>query len=521
MNKEHQKADKKTQLLGSLLLFTQYFYEKRTGRPFELSHPDSQESHYITICRELTKSCREADFNRLIINCPPRYGKTELLIHYVAWSLARYPSSNFLYISYSHSLAKKQTQIIRQIISMPEYKDFFDIQLSRESSAKDNFETVQGGSVYAAGAGGTITGRGAGIQNSSDFGGAIIIDDIHKPSEVSSDTMRNSIVDWYLNTLQSRVNSPITPIIFIGQRLHEDDLPANLMRGFDGHIWHKLIIAALNRLEQPLHPALHTKEMLLKMQKQMPYEFASQYQQNPQPAGGGLFKPEWFVLKDETPKMLATFITADTAETNKTYNDATVFSFWGIYKIQNEYDNDLDLYGLHWIDCEEIWIEPNELAPAFFNFYASCMRFTTKPKVAAIEKKSTGTTLVSTIKNIQGLKIIEIERNRSSGSKATRFIQVQSYVASKHISVNVTARHKDLVIDHMKKITANDTHRYDDIADTLTDAIQLGLVDRVIPFDHTGKTQSDIVLDTMARTLNKRLSMGDPSWQHRTWQRNI
>ncbi|KKK60086.1 hypothetical protein LCGC14_3027870 [marine sediment metagenome] len=118
MNKEHQKADKKTQLLGSLLLFTQYFYEKRTGRPFELSEPRGQESHYITICRELTKTVRNSEFNRLIINCPPRYGKTELLIHYVAWSLASNPSSNFLDISFNFPDELSRSFIYWSISSM-------------------------------------------------------------------------------------------------------------------------------------------------------------------------------------------------------------------------------------------------------------------------------------------------------------------------------------------------------------------------------------------------------------------
>lgn len=137
---------------GSLLLFTQVFYQLRTGREFSVSQPTCREPHVITLCRALTRTL-QGGMPLLLINIPPRYGKTELLIHFVAWCLSRYPDSQFLYVSYSHSLAKKQTQTIRQIMTLPQYKKLFDVHLSGTSSAKDNFETTQGGCVFAAGSG--------------------------------------------------------------------------------------------------------------------------------------------------------------------------------------------------------------------------------------------------------------------------------------------------------------------------------------------------------------------------------
>ncbi len=156
---------------------------------------------------------------------------------------------------------------------------------------------------------------------------------------------------WW-STLQSRINSPgLTPIIFIGQRLHEDDLGAKLINGYDGYEWPSVILKALDEAGNAICPRMHTTEQLKIMEKSMPYEFAAQYQQNPMPAGGALFKPEDFVILDETPKnIVSTFITVDTAETEKTYNDATVFSFWGLYKIP-ELEHETDVWGLHWISA--------------------------------------------------------------------------------------------------------------------------------------------------------------------------
>jgi predicted phage terminase large subunit-like protein len=505
MNIEEQRA----KLLGSFLLFTQVFYKLRTGRDFVISSPASRESHYIAIGKTLTRVLR-CDLTRLIINVPPRYGKTELLIHFIAWSLAHYPDSNFIYVSYSHSLAKKQTQTIREIINLPEYKRLFHVELKDDVAAKDNFETTANGSVYAVGAGGTITGRGAGIQNCEHFSGCIVIDDIHKPTEVTSDTMRAEVNNWFLNTLQSRVNSSSVPIIFIGQRLHEDDLAANLIKGFDGNKWELMSLKALDDARNALLPTMHSKEQLLKMQEVMPYEFSAQYQQDPQPAGGGIFKPEWFVMLDEEPKILATFIVADTAETSKDYNDATVFSFFGIYKIEIV-GVVTDLFGLHWIDCVELRVEPKDLQSEFMHFWASCMRHAVKPEIAAIEKKSTGTTLLSVIKSVQGIQALQIERTRESGSKTSRFLSAQPFVANKQVSLPSYGKHTQMCIEHMRKITANNSHRFDDIADTLADGIDLGLANKSIPISKENKV--DEIVSRLAAQNKRQQNLGMGSWR--------
>jgi predicted phage terminase large subunit-like protein len=478
---EQKRAEYRAKLLGSLLLFTRTFFKLRTGREFNLTYPAGRESHIITICKVLTQ-IRKGELQNTIINIPPRYGKTELLIHFVPWCLGLYPDSNFIYVSYAHGLAKKQTQTIREIIQLPYYRNTFGISITEDTSAKDNFEVDQGGSVYAVGAEGTITGRGAGVQGVDRFGGAVIIDDIHKPVEVHSDTIRNAVIDWYDNTLQSRINNRKTPIIFIGQRLHENDLAAKLIS--EG--WHLISIPALDVVGNALNPEMHTKEDLLLMQRNKPYLFYSQYQQTPQPPGGSIYKEEDFLILDEEPNIFATFITADTAETEKTYNDATVFSFWGLYRIKHG-DHDTGLYGLHWLDCRELRVEPRYLESEFRQFYAECLLHPIKPKLAAIEKKSTGVTLLSVVKDIQGLKILDVERLKKDGSKTERFLSIQPYIAGKQVTFTSGAHHIKLCVEHCKKITANNTHAFDDIADTLYDAIKIGLIDKTVPVIYEDK----------------------------------
>lgn len=481
--------------LGSLLYFIEFFYPLRNNRRFQVSDPTSNESHFITVCREFVK-CFNGETTRLIINLPPGWGKSEMCKHFIAWSMAHYADSNFLYVSHSIDLAAKHTHGVKQIMEHPYYKKLFGVEIMQDSSAKDHFTTTKGGVVSGWGAKGGITGYDAGLPGLDRFSGALVIDDIHKPDEVHSDTIRENVKSNYIETLERRLRSPRVPVIFIGQRLHEDDLPGNLIGteesnwvGTDGYTWKKVIIQALDVCGNPVYPELNPKEMLLNLKDKSPYVFSSQYQQQPQPAGGSIFKEDWFPILDMAPDIEATFITVDTAETSKTYNDATVFSLWGLYKMEKSIG---EVYALHWMDCRELWIEPKDLESEFTDFLAQACRHAVKPHIAAIEKKSTGATLISLLKEYRGIRIIDIERAGTGGNnKTARFLGVQNIIASRRVSLPKDAPHTRKCITHMGKITANDTHSRDDIADTCVDGIQLALIDGIVRATSTKSTQAD------------------------------
>ena len=471
-----QEEIEKYRLQGSLKDFTEVFYYLKSGRKFDISQPISRESHHILIMKELVKVFR-GETRRLIINVPPRYSKTTLLIHFIAWSYSQYPDSNFLYVSYSHSLAARQTHEIKQIMESSHYKKIMNVHLRADTQAKDHFATTENGHCYAIGSGGTVTGLGAGIQGCDRFGGIICLDDLLKPDEATSDVVREGVNEWYFNTLQSRVNSPLTPIVLIGQRLHEDDICARLIASGE---WRVVSIPAIDEAGNALNPAMHDIQTLRKMQEENPYVFASQYQQNPISASSSLFKQEWFLLLEEEPDILATFVTCDTAETDKTYNDATAFGFFGVYQIKYQGSSIPNMYGLHWIDGVEIRVEPKDLQSEFMDFWASCMRYKVKPSFAAIEKRSSGTTLLSVLKEVQGLRLIDIERTRASGSKASRFLEMQPFIAAKQVSFPAHAKHTKMCIQHLIKINAAMTHRNDDLCDVLYDAIKMALIDKTV-----------------------------------------
>jgi predicted phage terminase large subunit-like protein len=478
-----EKEQLASELKGSLLQFTRFFYKSLTGRDFIVSNPPGRESHHITICKAYTQLFRDQKASHgLLINIPPGYGKSVMTCMWVAWCYAHYPDCNFLYISYSHDLAASHTSFIKQVMTSKMYKYLFDVDISGDTRAKDHFMTSAGGVIAAFGSSGSVTGRNAGNQGLDRFSGCVLIDDAHKPSEVHSSSTRETVIRNYTETIMQRPRDTKVPIVFIGQRLHEDDLAAYLMSGKDVRSWDKIILKGIDEAGNALYPEVQSLAYLRDLQDKQPFVFSGQIQQEPIPSGGSVFKPEWFIKLDFEPNILFTFITADTAETNKSYNDATVFGFFGVYEIE-VFDRKTGDLGLHWIDCQELRVEPKDLKESFLDFWADCMRHKHPPLLAAIEKKSTGTTLVSVLSELRGMNIRNIERNRSSGSKTQRFLECQPHIAAKKISFTKDAKHIDMCINHMSKITANESHRHDDIADVCCDAIKIALIDKTLIYN--------------------------------------
>lgn len=267
-----------------LYLFARLMFAVRRGYRW------MQARHHVLICDALERVF-DGLTKRLIINMPPRYSKTELaVIDFIAWAMGKVPDSEFIHASYSATLASNNSVQIRNMVQHEAYREIFkDVELSEEARA--HWKTSSGGVMYATGAGGTITGFGAG-KHRDGFGGAIIIDDPHKASEARSDIMRNNVIDWFQNTVESRKNSKDTPIIVIMQRLHENDLAGWLLDGGNGEKWEHLCLPAIDGDGNALWPDKHDIETLRKMEQASPYVFAGQYLQRPAPPEGGMIKPD-------------------------------------------------------------------------------------------------------------------------------------------------------------------------------------------------------------------------------------
>ncbi|WP_353161909.1 phage terminase large subunit [Acinetobacter guillouiae] len=278
-----------------LYFFSKYMFKER--RKYKWMH----NWHHRVVCDALMKVFR-GETKRLIINIPPRYSKTELaVINFMAWCFGKAPDSEFIHVSYSATLAANNAFQTRNLVQEEAYlKVFPNLTLRDDSKAKDDWRTSDGGVCYSQGTGGTITGFGAGKLRDT-FGGAIIIDDPHKASEARSDTIRKSVIEWFQNTLESRTNSPDTPIILIMQRLHEEDLAGWLLDGGNGEVWEHLELSAIQPDGSALWPDKHTIQELNRMELAAPYVFSGQYRQRPSPPAGGFFKPDNIEIVDALP----------------------------------------------------------------------------------------------------------------------------------------------------------------------------------------------------------------------------
>jgi phage terminase large subunit-like protein len=504
---DYDKEELASKLRGSFLEYIKFFFKHLTGREFIVSRPVGRESHHITDCRALTKVLH-LEILRLILNQQPGSGKSTIAALWVSWALSWFPDSQFLYISYAHELATKHTYFIRSIVGCRMYGYLFGVFIDPQSKAKDSFKTTVGGCVKAFGTSGAVTGQDAGLPGLDRFSGGILIDDAHKPDEVHSDSIRQRVISNYDETIRQRCRGVNVPIIYMGHCLHEADIVNFFLSGKDVDKWDRIALKSLDDAGNALYPEMMPKEKLLLLQEKSPYVFASQYQQDPLPAGGGLFKSEWWVFLPFEPEMLATFITADTAETDKSWNDATAFSFWGVYEIETM-GRKIGELGLHWIDCVELRIEPKDLEEAFLSFYASSMLHKKPPMIGAIEKKSTGVTLISVLRGLRGMAIREIERTKASGSKTQRFLEMQPFLASKRISFTENAKHADMCIKHMSKITASNAHRFDDIADTCSDAIKIALIEKTIYNLESNTESQNQFKNSLQQTFQSKLNLGN------------
>lgn len=278
---------------ADLYFFSRWMFHERRGYKW-LRSP-----HHKIICDSLMRVF-SGECKRLVINIPPRYSKTELaVVNFVAWAFGHAPDAEFIHASYSGTLAINNSAAVRGVVQHEAYAEIFP-GMTLATDAKAHWVTGAGGVMYATGTGGTITGFGAG-KHREGFGGAIIIDDPHKADEARSDVMRQNVIDWFQNTLESRKNSPETPIIVIMQRLHQDDLAGWLASGGNGEKWETVCLPAIQADGSALWPEKHNLETLRRMEQAAPYVFAGQYQQRPAPAEGGIFKPDQLQVVDAMP----------------------------------------------------------------------------------------------------------------------------------------------------------------------------------------------------------------------------
>ena len=385
---------------NDFLFFTRYIYKENQRRNFIIA------PHFVIIAKALEK-VYNGETKRLIINIPPRYGKTELAVKcFIAWSLAKNPQSKFIHLSYSSDLALDNSSQTKQYIESDAFQSLWEMQLKQDAKGKQKWFNTDGGGVYATASGGAITGFGAGVAESKEFAGAIIIDDPLKPDDANSEVKRKAVNERYNSTIRSRVNDRETPIIVIMQRLHEEDLSGFLLNGGSGEEWEHLCLPALNELNEPLWEDKHSFEELEQMRQANRYNFAGQYMQTPSPEDGGEWRKEWFRIMDKSEIPLQSLkweLIIDGAYTKDTKNDPSGF------QIGAKWNNDYVI-----LSSIDKYLEMPELLKFIPNHILSSG---VDVKMTLVEPKASGKSLVQIIRQQTNINISEIKTIFVNSSK--------------------------------------------------------------------------------------------------------
>jgi predicted phage terminase large subunit-like protein len=327
------------------------FFIKEAWSIIEPGQPYIHGWHIDFICAHLEAITRGevledgTPYNRLLVNVPPGTMKSLLIgVFWPAWEWGPQNMPHMRYVCASHSqdLAVRDGLRMRRLIQSEWYQKRWGdrVQLTGDQNQKIKFENTETGFRQAAAAG-SITGS---------RGDRVIIDDPLSVDDAGSDAVRNSTNTWFLEAVPTRLNNPKTSaIIVIMQRLHEEDVSGIILEkqlGYD-HIMLPMRYdpsrAAPTALgyEDPreidgelLFPQRFPVEVVDRDERAMgPYASAGQFQQTPEPRGGGIIKREWWQLweHDVFPPMDYIIASLDTAYTEKTENDMSALTVWGIF----------------------------------------------------------------------------------------------------------------------------------------------------------------------------------------------
>lgn len=282
--------------------------------------------HHVLIGDALDEVAR-GENDRLMINMPPRHGKSELASRrFPARLLGLQPEQTVISASYNMDKAGEFGGEVRDIVRSAEYRALYpDITLKEDTTAKGFWRTDQGGYYIAAGVGTAITGRGT-------IGPIVLIDDPLKDrAEADSQVRRETVKSWYSSSILSRLPRAI---IVIQTRWHEDDLSGWLLEQQErgGDKWKVLTLPAINAEGKALWPEYYPIEALERIKRSsIPRDWSALFQQSPAPDEGEFFHREWFqrYSPNEKPKALAIYGTSDYA-VSEGRGDYTVHRVWGV-----------------------------------------------------------------------------------------------------------------------------------------------------------------------------------------------
>ena len=267
------------------------------------------------LCSQL-QSFIDSNKKILVINMPPRFGKSYTATLFVQWLLGRNNKLKIMTGSYNETLSSTFAKQVRDMIATEQtqgvtvYRDIFPDTKIKYGEASMNKWALEGSQVanyLATSPTGTATGFGADL---------IIIDDLIKNSEEAyNSNVLEKHIDWFTNTMLSRTEKGFK-LIIIMTRWASNDLAGFILSNYDDvvHINYK----AINDDGTPLDEGTLSLEDFEFKTKNMAKEIVyANYQQEPIDIKGRLyseFKTYVDLPKEKIVKISSYCDTADTGE---------------------------------------------------------------------------------------------------------------------------------------------------------------------------------------------------------------
>ncbi len=247
--------------------------------------------YIVELCNEF-QEFYESDDQILVINMPPRLGKSRTAGKFVQWTLGSNSSVKVMTGSYNEKLSTTFSKSVRNTIQTIKaeqdkivYSDIFPKVKIQKGDASMNMWSLEGQgtpSYLATSPGGTATGFGANL---------LIIDDLIKNAlEANNENVLEGHWEWLTNTMMSRLEKG-WKIIIIMTRWATGDLAGRALVEFRNYRIRHISMKALRDDGTMLCEEVLSREDYEMKIKVMGAEIAAaNYQQEPIDQKGRLYK---------------------------------------------------------------------------------------------------------------------------------------------------------------------------------------------------------------------------------------
>jgi len=470
---------KKEQAEASLYeFFKQSWHVLEGGTPFV-------DEWYLKKIADSLQDCLKGKIKSLLINLPPRKGKTNLIsIAFPAWVWINYPEKKFICASYANSLTLKIAYKSRLLIESKWYQERWGdrFKLRKDQNSKSYFVNDKTGYRISTSAGSFITGSGGDIQ---------ITDDPNDPSG-ESEARLEAVNIWWSQKWFNRVNDARTVVrIVVQQRSQsENDISGNIIKNDVDNQWLKYILPMeyergvksdfndARTEEGQLLSNRDTAEVVKQIKREMgSYGYAAQYQQRPAPLEGGIIKKHWFRLYPyELPHLEYILQSWDTALTAKDESSYSACTTWGVFK--DNYDNENVILLSSWrdrLEYPDLRERMKRLANDYRDTGVTPMSFNTRysPDLIVVEAKASGDPLMSELKRM-GIYARPFIPNKY-GDKLQRVRLISSLIESGVVWIptrkNDVSKPADFADEFITSVSYFPNVSSRDFVDTMTQAL--------------------------------------------------